>query len=241
MNTLFQAIEAHKDALCEHNFCQYLRQNAAEHPNSFAFVPHMTFFVLGFKDMLENFRIKEPKTTIEEMINEHCNEDADHWEWFLQDLRTLKLGIEEWGGDISSAISLIWSDSNFAVRNQVYRVMHHVFQCKTPHEKLILMECLEAAFAAFVVNLNVLTQKTGHYKKLKYFGEHHFEKESDHAMGSWLDDTDKKVPMPHQAKYSIRENYMQAMIDDIFAGFNQVFSAWEFAMIDEQEAAVVLN
>jgi hypothetical protein len=44
------------------------------------------------------------------------------------------------------------------------------------------MECLEAAFAAFVINLNVLTKKAGLYQKLKYSGEHHFEKESDHAM-----------------------------------------------------------
>jgi hypothetical protein len=33
--------------------------------------------------------------------------------------------------------------------------------------------------------------------------------------------------MPYQARYAIREEYMQAMIDDIFAGFNRVFSVWE--------------
>jgi hypothetical protein len=227
MKNLFQSIESHKNALCEHSFCKQLRNTPRVTVQSFAFVPHMTFFVLGFKDMLENLRVKQSKNAIEVMINEHCSEDSDHWQWFLEDLQRLDLNIQSWGGDITSTLSLIWSDSSFAVRNQVYRVMHHIYQCKTPHEKLILMECLEAAFAAFVINLNVLTKKAGLYQKLKYFGEHHFEKESDHAMGSWLDASQPKQVTPYQARYAIREEYMQAMIDDIFAGFNRVFSVWE--------------
>ena len=122
--------------------------------------------------------------------------------------------MEKWGGDIGSALALIWSDAVFPVRNQVYRVMHHLFQCRSTHEKLILVECLEAAFAAFVVNLNYLTQRSGHFETLKYFGEHHFTEESSHAMGSWLNEGGK-LPVAPDSPHQMRTDTMLAMVDDI--------------------------
>jgi hypothetical protein len=118
-----------------------------------------------------------------------------------------------------------------AMRRQIYDIMIFIHACKTAHEKLIIVECLEAAFAAFVENLNVLTKRKGLYKELVYFGEHHYDKESDHTMGSWLDDNQAKKIMPHQAKYAIREDVMQPMIDNIFSGFDAMFSCWENAII----------
>lgn len=232
INLIFEAIEHHKSALIDHPFCQNLRSSTGRNREAYSFVPHMAFFVLGFKDMLKNLQVAAPKHPVDHMLNHHCHEDSDHWQWFLEDLKTLKLGVDKWGGDIGSALALIWSDADFPVRNQVYRVMHHLFQCRSTHEKLILVECLEAAFAAFVVNLNYLTQRSGHFEILKYFGEHHFTEESSHAMGSWLNEGGK-LPVAPDYPHQIRTDAMLAMVDDVFAGFNQVFTIWDKAWIAE--------
>jgi hypothetical protein len=233
INIIFDAIEQHKNALSNHTFCQNLRTHTNDDRRAYSFIPHMAFFVLGFKDMLYNFQVENPKNSVDQMLNTHCKEDSDHWQWFLEDLKTLKLGINVWGGDISGALNLIWSDGDFPVRNQVYRVMHHLFQCRSTYEKLILVECLEAAFAAFVVNLNQLTQRLGHYETLKYFGRHHHIEESSHAMGSWLDEGGKS-PMGSDTKNQLRENHMLAMVDDVFSGFNQAFNLWNKAWLAEE-------
>jgi hypothetical protein len=232
IDIVFEAIEQHKSALSDHPFCQNLRSYSSDNRQAYSFVPHMAFFVLGFKDMLKNLQVSNPKNAVDNTLNHHCKEDSEHWQWFLEDLKTLKLGVDKWGGDIGSALGLIWSDLDFPVRNQVYRVMHHLFQCRSTYEKLILVECLEAAFAAFVVNLNHLTQRCGHFETLKYFGRHHYTEESSHAMGSWLNEGGKSAIAPDSA-HQIRADTMLAMVDDIFAGFNQVFSIWDSAWIEE--------
>lgn len=231
IDLVFEAIEQHKSTLADHTFCQNLRNGTYSH-QAYSFVPHMAFFVLGFKDMLKNLQVTKPKNALDRMLNHHCQEDSEHWQWFLDDLKTLKLDIGKWGGDIGSALELIWSDFDFPVRNQVYRVMHHLFQCRSTQEKLVLVECLEAAFAAFVINLNYLTQRSGHFETLKYFGEHHFNEESSHAMGSWLN-AEGKAPISAEKGQVLRTDTMLAMVDDIFAGFNHVFTVWDKAWIKE--------
>lgn len=110
------------------------------------------------------------------------------------------------------------------------RVIHHVHASRSAHEKLIIVECLEAAFAAFIENLNQLTKKAGLYGKLHYFGEHHYEQEANHTMGSWIDE--KKVPSDatNINLYDIRQKHMLGVVDDIFSGFDQMFSCWQAAL-----------
>ena len=230
MNTIFALIENHKQRLANHSFCQRLRNHRSSDKSIFFFVPHMSFFVLGFRDLLEYLRVPFPGNSAEFMLNEHCTEDSDHWLWFLQDLETLQLNAQAWGGEnISNKLELIWSPQNAAVRRQVYDIIVMISNCKNAQEKLVIIECLEAAFAAFIENLNVLTKRLGVYQKLVYFGEQHYNKESEHAMGSWLNtgETKKTKTKSQQAEELIRSSVMVQMVEDIFNGFDSMFSCWE--------------
>ncbi len=231
MNNIFELIENHKNQLANHSFCQRLRN--AENPDKsiFNFVPHMTFFVLGFRDLLEYLRVPFPSNPVEFMLNEHCSEDSDHWLWFLQDLEKLQLSAQAWGGHrIADAMELIWAPQNAAIRRQIYDIVVLINHCKNAQEKLIIVECLEAAFAAFIESLNILTKRLGIYHQLVYFGEHHYDKESEHTMGSWLESDVPKKQKSQQAKNVIRYPVMEQMVDDIFSGFETMFSCWEKAM-----------
>ncbi len=233
MTGLFQLIDEKREQLSKHPLCFHLQEMSPG--EKLLFIPHMTFFVLGFKDMLDKLKIDNPSTKIEKMINHHCEEDYDHWRMFLKDLKTLNMDIEYWGGDIDHIVSLVWAKKSYAVREQVYLVMKCIDGCKGPHEKLIVVECLEAAFAAFVESLTVYTKKSELFKTLEYFGELHYEQEANHEMGSWLGGSTPKSVMPHQAKYVMRSELMELYINDIFNGFNKVFYIWLYAQKEDYD------
>lgn len=231
MNNIFSTIEIHKQQLAKHSFCHRLKTTKSSDISLFNFVPHMAFFVLGFRDLLEYLRIPYPSNPAEFMLNEHCKEDSDHWLWFLQDLERLQLPASAWGGErVSDTLQLIWAPQNSAVRRQVYDIVVMISQCKNAHERLVIVECLEAAFATFIESLNVLTQRLGLYHELMYFGEQHHEKEAEHSMGSWLDEPGTHGHKSLPPKGAIRYSLMTQMVDDIFTGFEAVFSCWEKAM-----------
>lgn len=231
MHNIFTSIENHKSHLADHSFCRRLRSTESADKSIFNFVPHMTFFVLGFRDLLEYLRVPFPSNPVEFMLNEHCTEDSDHWLWFLQDLEKLQLSARAWGGPrVADALELIWSPQNAVIRRQIYDIVIMINNCKSAQEKLVIVECLEAAFAAFIENLNVLTKRMGIYQKLVYFGEHHYDKESEHTMGSWLDTAEPKKQKVQKPKGVIRYPVMEQMIEDIFTGFESMFSSWERSM-----------
>lgn len=228
MNTIFVTINNHKHHLADHSFCRRLRDYESDDKSIFFFVPQMTFFVLGFRDLLEYLRVPFPSSPVEFMLNEHCSEDSDHWQWFLQDLEKLQLPDQAWGGNrIADALELIWTPQAAVVRRQIYDIVVLINHCKNAQEKLIIVECLEAAFAAFIESLNVLTKRLGIYRQLVYFGEHHYDKESDHTMGSWLDTVQPKQQRLQSPSVAIRDAVMEQMVEDIFMGFESMFSCWE--------------
>jgi len=227
-NKLFTQIANHKSQLEQHPFCINLHNcNRVE----WSFIPKMTFFVLGFRDMLEAIHIDKPTTDLERSVNLHCKEDSEHWQWFLQDLNTLGMDVDYWGGSMSSILGSLWSAETYKVRRLVYKVIHHIQSSYTIEEKLTIIECLEAAFAAFINNLSQLAIKSKLYEDLIYFGKHHRDEEAAHTMGSWVED-DKSSDNNPQTE-SIRDRYMLYVIDDIFAGFDEVFHCWNSSFEDQ--------
>lgn len=227
MNTIFPLIDHYKNELTQHAFCRKLRSTTSAETRVFSFVPHMAFFVLGFRDLLEYLRVPFPRNTVDFMLNEHCKEDSDHWLWFLQDLDVLKKTTElNTNKGLTEDLRLIWGPENFAVRRLVYDIIVHINQCQNAQEKLIIVECLEAAFAAFIESLNPLTKRMGLFEQLRYFGEHHYQKESEHAMGSWLDTPEQAHKHSEIHALSIRSETMRQVVDDIFMGFESMFNCW---------------
>lgn len=226
MSTLLQKIAAHQAKLEQHVFCQHLIHQDDLSLNAYNFVPHMTFFVLGFRDILEEMRIKNPKNEMERSLNAHCDEDSDHWLWFIEDLNALNMDVDYWGGNISSVLQSLWSRDSFPVRELVYRIISHIKTAQSAEEKLIIIDCMESTFSVFINSLNVITHKNGRYHQLKFFGHQHFEAETNHASGNWLEG-EKNHEDLHYANIQIfRLRHMSNVIDDIYEGFDQVFSCW---------------
>ncbi|RYY02059.1 MAG: hypothetical protein EOO53_15155 [Gammaproteobacteria bacterium] len=228
MSTLLQKIATQQAKLENNVLCQHLVHRRDSSAAAYSFLPHMTFFILGFRDILEEARIKNPKSDVELALNAHCDEDSGHWLWFIEDLKTLNMDVNYWGGDMSSILKMLWSPESYPVRELVYRITNHIRTSKTAEEKMIIVDCMESTFSVFINSLNVITHRNGFYNKLKFFGSEHFDAESNHASGNWLEG-EKQHDDDHSHYSNIqlfRLSHMSFVIDDIFNGFDQVFNYW---------------
>lgn len=235
MTNLLDRIAVHKAELDEHKLCKYLSNHNDPASVSLSFVPQMTFFVLGFRDILESARIDSPETQLEHDLNNHCEEDSEHWLWFIEDLNTLGMDIDHWGGNITTILSSIWSEEHYVVRKLVYTVIHHIKSCRDVTEKLVIIDCLEAAFSSFITSLNQTTQKYGLFNILKYFGKEHYDDEASHKIGSWIDTETKLSKIPARDMDHFSNKRMEAVVDEIFSGFDLIFNDWYKIVLTHSE------
>lgn len=215
-------IEDHKVKLESHQLIQWMKESQ----NPLAFSPAMTFFVLGFKDILSYLKRAEPKTQLDLMINVHCEEDSHHWLWFISDLENLGLLETDWGKNFSHLLRTVWSNQGWASRDMVYHTVHLAKQNPDALAHLTLIECLEAAFAVFINNLSPHFSRADWNKNLRYFGDRHHEDESNHAMGSWTEEgADFSSDMANPLAQADDARLVQ-LVDEVFAGFDRMFVAW---------------
>jgi hypothetical protein len=122
-------IEKKQHKLNQTDFCKWLRDEKIIFNDKTAFIPAMSFFVLGFRDILRYLEYKTPQNEIEMMINTHCQEDSFHWKWFLSDMEKLGFGLHSWGSSVTDLLDKMWSDEDIPMRDMVYEtfilINHH--------------------------------------------------------------------------------------------------------------------
>lgn len=226
MENILNKIELKKQVLDKHSFCQWI-SGASTKDELLAFAPAMSYFVLGFRDILELVRFANPKSPLEKAINHHCAEDSEHWRWFLKDLEELgylRISTKEFLGKI-------WADEQRTPRQMIYFLTHKVQMLHDPALILVVIECLEAAFAVFIERLRPQLVQRGLYNRLSYFGMLHDEDEQSHAMGSWIEGDVVQSATEHFDLTSLvlsDRQYVEAtiLVDSIFTQFDRLFSHW---------------
>jgi len=210
-----------QEQLSQHNLITWMRGG----PNPISFYPAMTFFVLGFKDLLGYLKKPIPKSDIERAINQHCIEDSHHWLWFLNDMKQLQIEQTETGKHSSSLLELIWQDNNFSSRDMIYSLIHLAKTYSDAVSHLAMIECLEAAFASFIDALHPHFDKPYWNKNLTYFGSRHHESEASHEMGSWIE-THNQPPQVGFLEGIKMNDEQRELIDFVFDKFDRMFTVW---------------
>lgn len=242
-------ILAHKTSLEEHSFIKALASDTGN-VQVLSFARDMAFFVLGFRDLLDLARIQNPSNATDFKLNQHCDEDSEHWLWFLEDLEALDaLNCFSHSSDhrtdhstdnkpVSKYALLkgIWSCEKYSVRQHTYVVASYLLQAKNAEEKLTIIDCLEASFAVFISALNHSTKKSGLYSTLRYFGEEHYIGESEHAAGSWFDN-----PEDNSVNVANYDDALLSKIDTVFSGFRACFDLWHQTLLTHQTKAQPLD
>lgn len=225
MKTILQLVEHKKEELQNNVFCEWMT-TLQKNEDPFSFVPAMAFFVLSFRDILN--LAKRPGSTDkwDIAINHHCEEDKNHWLWYVHDLEKLGFAFETWGPRSGDILRAMWSDSNRPVRDMVYLVTHLVQNHRNPFITLAVIESLEAAFGVFIEVLRPQVKKHELYEQLKYFGKEHDEGEQSHALGNWVDGVNVNQELETIVLTPEEISLASECVNKIFKQFDVLFLNW---------------
>lgn len=215
MKNLLNYIEEREDALKENVFCKWLEIQQDPTFELYSFAPYQYFMVLGFRDLLHQIKVENPECPHDEILNQHANEDFNHWLWYLGDLEKIGFELRRKAG-ISDIIRDLWRQEDFVMRDLIYTISYYIKLKKGSLFNLILIECLESAFKVFFGSLRKATSHKESYKILNYYGENHFEDESSHSY-----DVDPNVEISKE----LEELGFQAA-KEIFDLYEQIFEQW---------------
>lgn len=239
MENLLQQIETRSEQLSASSFCKWIKFESTQlnDTDTLSFTPSMLYFILGFRDILAHLQYSHPKNALEQTINTHCEEDKNHWMWYLQDLKSLGYNESTWSNNWVNFVEYLWSDENKATRDLVYLCIHEIKKYNhSPEASLVIIECLESTFGVFMNTLKFKFENNQTFKKLKFFGELHQNTELNHSLGSWIDEeSDHKTTEHNHSNEAILKdlsisNSMQIELTEtinvIYDQFELVFDTW---------------
>lgn len=234
MESILNLIEEKSEQLSKNPFCEWiLSEKQLSHQETFSFTPSMLYFILGFRDILNHLEYKNPQSDLEKMINQHCFEDKNHWQWYLQDLKTLGFSEASWGNDWVNLIENLWHDDNKPTRDLVYLCIHLIKKHNNPTASLVIIECLESTFGVFMSTLKKRFENSSIYQRLHFFGQVHQQQEMNHSMGHWIESDVAPVPTHSNAHAlenlsitKLEEQELTQTIETIYEQFELVFRTW---------------
>lgn len=162
----------------------FLRNTEISPRDRLNFGPSFAVFAMNFKDLNTYILSKKcsEKDKIQRMINQHAKEDAQHWEWILEDFD--KLGFN-YKLNTNDALRLFWGPKTEASRQHFYQMAQLIHESE-PVFMLVIIEAIEATGNAFFDALTGVAQElqgtTG--EDYRYYGKFHLSVETGHAMGT---------------------------------------------------------
>ncbi|MCY4177874.1 MAG: hypothetical protein OXD32_05180, partial [Endozoicomonadaceae bacterium] len=189
-----------------------------------SFTPPMLFFIMGFKDLLSCIWIKNPKNALEKNISTHCEEDIEHWKWYVEDLN--QLGYAKLGSNLLNFTSFLWSEDTKESRELIYKAFNYHYTKPSTVIDLILIEIMEATFGSFSESLYLYTEKNPEINTLKFFGETHRIAEKNHKAGNWLEHNEIDETILAIKLNDEERAFATKMVTDLFNAFEQMYAMW---------------
>ncbi|MGD2180049.1 hypothetical protein [Lusitaniella coriacea] len=184
MKEVLALIEEKKHEFAQLQLFKFMQDKSIDPKQRLAFAPCVAPFAMGFADLNKYALRKEPATNkIEEIINLHTYEDDNHWEWFLEDLKTLGIDREM---PFSDALRFMWSDETSKTRQVCTRLAALCIAHTDPVLKLVVIEAIEATGNVALFWTSEVAQELGKTSKqrYRYFGRSHYVVETGHATGT---------------------------------------------------------
>ncbi|MBC7921537.1 MAG: hypothetical protein H7Z75_10680 [Ferruginibacter sp.] len=225
MQALFHTVRERRAKLEKTAFIQLLSDTSADVGARLAYVPDMLFFIMGFKDILHGLQQEDTTDEMQQHVNEHCKEDNGHWKWFLRDLDVIQVRNNYLRQPNFKLFSELWSDENYPIRDVVYQTIHYSKLAPTSAHRMVILEVIEAVFSVYVEHMTVLVNQLDKYEEWTFFGRVHYDAESGHSNGSWLDGG--KQAIEAEAHMNPAEKQLAlSIIDGMFDKFEAMFEQW---------------
>uniref|UniRef100_UPI0035F21CFD AetD n=2 Tax=Aetokthonos hydrillicola Thurmond2011 TaxID=2712845 RepID=UPI0035F21CFD len=162
---------------------EFVRDETISPEERLILYPCIAAFALNFRDLNRyDYRDDNSSDYYQKIINIHTQEDAKHWEWFLNDLELL--GFDK-TMRFSEALRFVWSDDLLHTR----RLCHNIAVLSHDLEPVMKMVVIEAMETAGLVIFHALA-KPGESiakatrRKYLYVADSHVEVETGHAVGT---------------------------------------------------------
>ncbi len=219
MDFLDTILEARKARLSQCALCAYMADRGVEPCQRLSFIPAMIFFTMGFKDILAAMRDNSDRSALQACVHRHCEQDALHWQCYLEDLEAIEHGRRLLHLPTAQAFSDVWSPANHATRETVYHAIHLAKTWGTPFYRMVLIEALAATFACFNEPMYRLVRELGMAERLHYFGQ------AGNGGGA-----------AHPAYLPTEDERTTAcfLVDQVFDAFKRMFDCWYAARVTGQ-------
>jgi hypothetical protein len=234
MEQFLKVLSLRKERLCSSKLCTFVgsEPNASLHVK-LSFAPAMLFFTMGFKDILNSLKEEDSSNPLQLSVNIHCEEDSEHWRWFLSDLNKLPAGNRLFSKSATELVSEIWSDKYHVVRSLVYNCIHLSKIYDTAFYRLVMIESLEATFDCFNNAVFELVKSFNMEDYFEYFGQAHAHSEANHAMEKSNDEHESSAFAGYHATAKELEVAV-TIVNAVFDEFDVAFNCWfDHIMVDE--------
>lgn len=222
MQAVMQLIQKRKATFENLRFFRFVRDEAIPPEDRLTFYPCIAAFALNFRDLNQyDYRDESTADRYQKIINVHTQEDAKHWQWFLNDLE--KLGFDR-TLRLSEALRFVWSDELKHIR----RLCHNIAILShglSPVMKMVVIEAMETVgvvvFEALAKPGEQIAKATS--QQYLYVSDSHVAVETGHAVG-----TENIESILKQIKFST-EQRQKAMeiVEQIFSWSTEAMGDFE--------------
>lgn len=182
MKAVLEVIEERRRRYEKHPYILYLRDESRTPHERLAYAPYACHFVLTFSEFNRYFLHSQGTETDDRQkaVDTHATEDARHFAWFLEDLRSLGYDAE---CRFSDALRFVWNDLGRRTRELGYYAIG-VARDADPEMRLVIIEAMESMGNVWLEATQAAAKQHPASDRLIYFGQYHLDRETGHAIGS---------------------------------------------------------
>lgn len=184
MRELLKVVDEERRAYEQHPWIRFLKDPSVPGEARLAYAPFAAHFIMTFADLNRMLMGEAPQQGADEgfdhIVSRHAQEDATHWAWYLADMETLG-----WNpaGTFNDTLRFLWRKEGRRARELGYHMIAELLGAPSVL-RYGLIEAIEAMGNVWL-NATIHASRAvsgGH--KLVYFGDHHLDRETGHAIGS---------------------------------------------------------
>lgn len=227
MKSILALIESKQKVYAQSPLFEFMQDQSIHPLKRLAFVPCSAPFILGFTDLCKYAFYRESRNSkIQLILNQHAYEDANHWQWFLEDMESFGFNCRL---EMNEALFFLWHDQTKTSRLLTYELYKYIVE-STEIEKLVILESIESVADLFLSSTKKVTdelQLTTN-KKYKYFGGLHVDAEQDHeAHSDNIYEYIQSIQIPEENKQSTID-----LVEMIF----ELFTQWNLGLLTYAKA-----
>ncbi|KAB8036968.1 hypothetical protein GCL60_14105 [Silvanigrella paludirubra] len=170
----------------------FLNNSSLDPYKRLSLAPCLAHFAMSFSDLNKFiYRNLEQKDMFQEIINEHTFEDERHATLFIKDMKQLEYNTPNLFVD---TLQFLWGSDTIKVRQTTFDLIS-LLSNRSSFEKYVILESIEnnghIIFKALSYAAEELSLITG--KNYIYFGMHHLNLETGHALGKKVEFYSEKI------------------------------------------------